>query len=144
MAKEAPAAAGGSLLKELFSPQLYKRSQGRITRQATAIALVVGIALGCWRLTAFLVGEGAWVTYGIPAAVLGVGSWLAYRLVNLPKFADFLIAVEAEMAKVTWPTKLELYRATVVVLITMFGLAFLLLFADSLWKWMLTQMGVLG
>ncbi len=34
-----------------------------------------------------------------------VGLWLCFRLVNMPRFADFLIAVEAEMNKVSWPTR---------------------------------------
>ena len=41
-----------------------------------------------------------------------------FRLVNLPKFADFLIAVEAEMNKVSWPTRTELFRSSVVVIVT--------------------------
>ena len=34
-------------------------------------------------------------------------------VVNLPVFADFLIAVEAEMNKVSWPTRGELFRGSV-------------------------------
>ena len=35
----------------------------------------------------------------------GVQTWFAYRLVNLSSFADFLIAVEVEMTKVSWPSR---------------------------------------
>ena len=31
---------------------------------------------------------------------------------NMPRFADFLIAVEAEMNKVSWPSKAELIRSS--------------------------------
>ena len=40
---------------------------------------------------------------GFRALLAVVGLWAAYRVVNLPAFADFLIAVEAEMNKVSWP-----------------------------------------
>ena len=46
-----------------------------------------------------------------PAPCCLVGVWLGYRLVNIPRFADFLIAVEAEMNKVSWPSRGELIRS---------------------------------
>ena len=51
---------------------------------------------------------------------------MSYRVVNVPGFADFLIAVEAEMNKVSWPTRTELFRASMVVLILIFALAVVL------------------
>ena len=42
------------------------------------------------------------------------------------QFADFLIAVEAEMAKVSWPTRSELIHSSLVVIITIIGLAAML------------------
>ena len=62
----------------------------------------------------------------IPGLLLILGLWVSYRVVNLPAFADFLIAVEAEMNKVSWPTRAELFRASMVVLILIFALAFIL------------------
>ncbi len=61
--------------------------------------------------------------------------WMSYRLVNVPRFADFLIAVEAEMNKVSWPTRGELFRASVVVLVTIFALAVVLFGFDFVWNW---------
>ena len=51
-----------------------------------------------------------------------------------PAFADFLIAVEAEMNKVSWPSRGELFRASVVVLFTIIALALLLYAYDFLWR----------
>ena len=39
----------------------------------------------------------------MPRLLLVFGVWVSYRLVNVPAFADFLIAVEAEMNKVLGP-----------------------------------------
>ena len=42
----------------------------------------------------------------------------------MPAFADFLIAVEAEMNKVSWPTRHELIRASMVVMLVMISWPF--------------------
>src|ERR1043166_2366629 len=45
--------------------------------------------------------------------VLGVLlMWVAWRVVNIPAFADFLIATEAEMNKVSWTTRKRLGQDT--------------------------------
>jgi preprotein translocase subunit SecE len=68
--------------------------------------------------------------------------WFAYRLVNWPRFADFLISVEAEMSKVSWPPKTELYRASMVVIFTMAFLAILLFCYDAIWQLLFDLLGV--
>lgn len=132
------------LWRDLFSAGIYKRSQGRIARQVTFAALAVGIALGAWRLHQFMAD---WLPLtaqlGVSVVLLVVGCWVCYRAVNMPRFADFLIAVEAEMNKVSWPSKGELFRSSMVVIITMFGLAATLYFYDLLWQLLLTRLGVL-
>ncbi len=79
---------------------------------------------------------------GIPAVVLIAGLWFGYRLVNWPRFADFLIAVEAEMNKVTWPSKDELIRASIVVMFTIFFLAMALFLFDIIWQVFFDFIGV--
>jgi preprotein translocase subunit SecE len=119
-------------VQELARVGLYKRTQGRVTRQVTAASLFVTVALGCWQLSTalktwpWLQSRALGLEYVIPGALLALGAWLSYRLVNYPPFADFLIAVEAEMAKVSWPSRRELVRATVVVLVTMLVLTIML------------------
>jgi preprotein translocase subunit SecE len=144
MAKEANTALN-PLWRDLFSLGVYKRSQGRIARQVTYAALVIVIALGAWSLQQFLADKVAPSgRYGISTAVLLVGMWIGYRLVNVPRFADFLIAVEAEMNKVSWPTRGELFRSSIVVMITIFGLAIVLWAYDAFWTLLLTWLKVLG
>jgi preprotein translocase subunit SecE len=133
------------ILRDLLSVGLYKRSQGRIARQATFAALVIGFALGAWSLHTFLedqVGSST-VRFAISAAVLAVGVWVSYRIVNITRFAEFLIAVEAEMNKVSWPSRAELIRSSAVVIVTMFGLAVLLFGYDLFWQTALRLIGVL-
>ena len=129
--------------RELFSVGIYKRSQGRIARQVTFAVLAAVVSLGAWRLHRFLMDQPVAVQMTAAGAVLVLGLWTCYRAVNMPKFADFLIAVEAEMNKVSWPSKGELFRSSMVVIITMFGLAATLYFYDLLWQMLLTKLGVL-
>jgi preprotein translocase subunit SecE len=126
----------GAFFRELVHVGIYKRSQGRITRQITFAALALAIALGLVRLSGMLAGLDTWnvgLRFLIPGLLLALGVWASYRVVNLPIFADFLIAVEAEMNKVSWPTRGELTRASMVVLILIFALAFILAGYDFFW-----------
>jgi preprotein translocase subunit SecE len=124
----------------LFQFGLYKRTQGRIARQLTFFALLAAAAVGCWRLSVLLMDRGTGVQYGIPLVVFAAGAWCAFRLVNLPKFAEFLIGVENEMAKVSWPTRAELVRSSAVVMIVIFGLAAVLAIYDLFWNWLLHRL----
>ncbi|HUY92501.1 MAG TPA: preprotein translocase subunit SecE [Pirellulales bacterium] len=136
-------AAANTMWQDLFSLSIYKRSQGRIARQVTFAVLAVALALGAWTLQDSLADRAASLRMGAFGTVLLVGLWLSYRVVNLPRFADFLIAVEAEMNKVSWPSRSELFRSSVVVMVTMFGLAGTLYAYDLLWQFLLTMLGVL-
>jgi preprotein translocase subunit SecE len=133
------------LTSELFHAAVYKPNQGRIVRQLTCLAIWVVIALGCWSLYSTLRGSldsGSYLVPGIPALALMAGAWFGFRVVNWPRFADFLIAVEAEMNKVTWPSKDELIRAAIVVIFTIFFLAIALFLFDIVWQQLFSFLGV--
>jgi preprotein translocase subunit SecE len=130
-------------LRDLFTLSVYKGSQGRITRRATFAALALSLLIGAWRMSVYLEGYGPTMRYVVPGIVLLLGVWVAYRVVNLPRFADFLIAVEAEMNKVSWPSRTELFRSTIVVLITILFLAAVLYAYDILWRLLLQALGVI-
>jgi len=83
------------------------------------------------------------IAYGVPGLLAVVSLWGMFRIYNWPRFADFLIATEAEMSKVSWSSKSELKRATAVVLLTLFLLTAFLLSVDIVWSWFLEKIGVL-
>ena len=125
---------------------LYKRNQGRLTRQLTAVSFALIIFLGAWTLSGGPLSEydkQPLVHIGIPVVLAAIGAWFVYRTVNYPSFADFLISVEAEMDKVTWATKSDLYRSTVVVISVMFFLGFTLFVYDLFWQWFFKLIGFL-
>jgi preprotein translocase SecE subunit len=74
------------------------------------------------------------VQFTVPLLMLAAALWLAWRVVNVPAFADFLIATEAEMNKVSWTTQRRLIQDTIVVLVTVVLMAFYLFSMDVIWK----------
>ncbi len=125
----------------MFRSSRYKRSQGRVARQITFIALAVVAGVGAWKISAGANNDIQ--RYVIPLVVAAAGAWAAFRIVNVPAFADFLISVEAEMNKVSWPSRAELYRASVVVIIVIFFLTVILFTYDTVLRiavgWLLSS-----
>ena len=96
----------------------------------TFFAIVAMIGSGAWLLSAR--ADTELHRYVTPLAILAAGAWAAFRIVNMPRFADFLISVETEMNKVSWPSRGELYRASLVVIVVIFLLVAVLFAYDFL------------
>ena len=133
MAKDKAAVKAG-FLHELFQFDVYKPSQGKLVRQVTFAAMAVTFLLGCWQLRTYLREEYTQLQYIVPGVLLAIGLWVAYRVVNYAKFADFLISVEAELSKVSWPNRSEVTRSAIVVIFVIFAMAGLLFAFDLLWQ----------
>ena len=134
-----------SFIANLFSPALYKPLQGKRARLWTGVGLGATILLGLRELSLSLAGAefSTAVFYGVPVLVGLVFAWLIYRLLQFPPFVDFLIATEAEMNKVSWTSKEDLKRATIVVLVTVAVMAVFLFGVDWIWSNLLQFIGVL-
>jgi preprotein translocase subunit SecE len=149
---------------ELFQLGVYKRTQGKIARQVTFAVIMVVVVLGAWRMW-LTIGPGVdyspqeysdaglfsfWLHFRswsftrhiVAGLFMALGLWFGYRLVNVPQFADFLIAVEAEMNKVSWPSRGELVRSAVVVIFVIFLLAAVLFVFDLIWRSLFVLIGV--
>ncbi|MEM8945876.1 MAG: preprotein translocase subunit SecE [Planctomycetota bacterium] len=122
------------LIAGMFNASQYKRSQGKVARQLTLAAIAVTFAVAAWKLSDAYAGAGFEWQYVMPLVVLAAGVWLSFRIVNIPRFADFLISVEAEMNKVQWPGRSELWRASMVVIVVIFFLAGTLFLYDLILK----------
>ncbi len=133
MAKE-KAVASTSLIQELSHAGRYKRTQGKVARQLTMVAIWLVVGVLSWNLYEGLIDKGRGIQLMASGVVLFVGFWLGFRVVNWPRFADFLIAVEAEMNKVTWPSRGELKRSSTVVIVLVFSMATLLFSFDFVWR----------
>ncbi len=132
-----------------FSLTSYKRTQGMRVRRGTILGLLAVAAcgiytmllrnplLGDWSLEVPFVSEEVVILpakkYTLTLFLAAASLWFAWRVVNFPTFADFLIATEAEMNKVSWTTRRRLIQDTIVVLTTVFLLTMFLFIVDILW-----------
>lgn len=132
----------------------YKKSQGQRVRRWTMVGILLLGGTGVWVLWRSEMLSGDWVlrlpfldksitilndiALTVPLLLAFATFWFAWRAVNMPAFADFLIATEAEMNKVSWSTKKKLVQDTIVVLVTTVLLTLFLLFVDLFWGWLLS------
>ena len=133
--------------------EFYKKGQGYYTRMGTALSAALLSALGCWALQQKLSGLGTgnivtvnaktWIQYGVPAVIFLILCWCIYKLLNKPKYADFMIATEGEMKKVSWSTRKEIVTSTKVVIVTVIIMAILLAVVDVLFAKLFTVLGIL-
>jgi preprotein translocase SecE subunit len=138
-----------------FHTSTYKRALGQKVRRLTILGILLlggsgvyslyfqGILPENWVLSMpldlepILVLPDARIT--VPFLLMALTLWVAYRVVNVPTFAEFLIATEAEMNKVSWTPKKRLAQDTIVVLTTTLLMALFLLVVDLFWGWLLSR-----
>jgi preprotein translocase SecE subunit len=143
-----------------FSTASYKPSLGQKARRLTILGFLLVGGTGIWALSSGGAIPEHWTLampfedpsritilpdaeFTIPVLLSALTLWVAWRAVNIPTFAEFLIATEAEMNKVSWTPKKRLGQDTVVVLTTTLLMALFLLVVDLFWGWLLTTVGVL-
>jgi len=119
--------------RELLRANRYKPSQGKVARGLTGIAVAIIFFCGAYAFYSHSSWMGLTTQAVITLMIAVVGGWLAFRTINWAPFADFLVAVEAEMMKVSWPSKPELYSSTIVVLTVLGLLASVIFVFDNIW-----------
>ncbi|MEQ9407910.1 MAG: preprotein translocase subunit SecE [Fuerstiella sp.] len=98
--------------------------------------MALTLAFGCFSLSSGpLGGFDQPVRVGVPLGIWVVLCWVAFRAVNVPRFADFLISVESELEKVVWPGRKQVMQSTIVVIATMLFLGLFLFGVDLVWRW---------
>ncbi len=107
---------------------IYKQGQGKYTRLCSAFAIAIIVGVGCLQLYYKLQAAdfGLWVEILVPAGLLVVLCSLIFWLVNKPSIADFMIASEGEMKKVSWASRREITISTIVVIVVVVVMATLL------------------
>jgi preprotein translocase SecE subunit len=139
----------------------YKRTQGLHMRRYTIMGILIVLLSGVWSLWSREVLPPGNLVYSLPFGLPNFTAltdqnvsvpllltlaalWIGWRAVNIPTFADFLIATEAEMNKVSWSSRKRLVQDTIVVLLTTLLLTMFLLLIDLFWGWLLSDaLGVL-
>ena len=107
---------------------IYKRGQGKYTRLCSAFAAAIIVGLGCLQLYKRLQATdlGLWVETMVPAGLFVVLAFLISWLMNKHSVADFMIAAEGEMKKVSWSSRQEIAVSTFIVIVVVVIMAVLL------------------
>ncbi|MCC7193763.1 MAG: preprotein translocase subunit SecE [Phycisphaeraceae bacterium] len=126
---------------------IYKPGQGYWTRMLSAVGLATLLLAGIgwvWRELEVIQGENRiYIQAGVAVGLLVVLGALSYYLLNKPRVVDFMIATEAEMRKVNWPSRREVIGSTWVVVCGTLMMAVLLLVVDVFFVWFFTKIYVL-
>ena len=123
---------------------IYKRGQGKYTRLCSAFAIAIIAGLGCLQLYKKLqAGDlGLWTETMVPAGLFVILALLIFWLANKPSLADFMIAAEGEMKKVSWSSRQEIAVSTFIVIMVVISMAVLLGTTDvgfrTLFTWLLS------
>jgi preprotein translocase subunit SecE len=104
----------------------YKPGQGYWTRTLSALGAMALAAAGAGWMWGELEGSGLYVQATVATIIVLVMLGLVWYLFNKPNIVDFLIATEAEMKKVNWPTRREIIGSTWLVIAGTFMMALLL------------------
>jgi preprotein translocase SecE subunit len=139
----------------LFSLFTYKKVQGVKARRFTLIGFLLIGWTGVYSLMNHVLFDGNWildlpftdfkltaltdVRYSLPVILGAAVFWVAWRAVNMPTFADFLIATEIEMYKVSWSSRKRLIQDTIVVLVFVIMMTLFLMLVDFFWGWLLSS-----
>jgi preprotein translocase subunit SecE len=108
--------------------EIYKRGQGKYTRLFSAFGAVTIALLGCLQLYRKLEATdlGLWIETMVPTILfIGLAIFI-FWVTNKPSTADFFIAAEGEMKKVSWSSKKEIMVSTIVVIVVVLLLSALL------------------
>ena len=118
--------------------EIYKRGQGKYTRLWSAFAGAIIAGAGCWKLylkldvwlTGLTRNTKLWVMTMVPASLFVAVALVLFWLVNKHSVADFMIAAEGEMKKVSWSSRQEISVSTTIVIIVVILMAAILGFTD--------------
>ena len=128
--------------------EIYKRGQGKYTRILTFICAmviaIVGAKVLSEKLDAYSVTRAPTIRFGVPTGIVVVLGLVVGWFVNRPGSADFLIATESEMKKVSWTSKKEIIGSTKVVIITAIIMAAILFSTDMLFTVLFKELGIMG
>ncbi len=129
---------------------IYKPGQGYYTRMLTAVGVGVivlsGVAWFWEKMTAIeAIPDDQELFYqaGMAVGVIAFFGALVFFILNKPRIADFMIATEAEMKKVNWPSKKEIIGSTWVVICGTAFMAILLFLINIGFADLFRRIGVL-
>jgi preprotein translocase subunit SecE len=136
-----------------MATKIYKQGQGYWTRLVSGVAgavLTLAFCFWLWEKTPVwfnypsLQSSILWIQAAIVLPIMLVAGLLIWKFTAVkPATCDFLIDTEGEMRKVNWPARREVFGATWVVILVMFGMVVLLGVADWVFAVFFRYIGIL-
>ena len=127
-----------------MSLKFYKKGQGYYTRLYSALAFFLIVAIGSWRLYGKLeaTSPNIWLYTLVPGGVCIGLTLLIFWLMNKPSIADFMIAAEGEIKKVSWSSRREIVASTTIVIGFVLSMGFMLVGVDFFFQFLFRVLGV--
>jgi len=75
-----------------------------------------------------------WISTMVPAGLFVILALLIFWLVNKQSVADFMIAAEGEMKKVSWSSRQEITVSTIIVIVVVVLMAVLIGTTDTIFR----------
>ena len=122
--------------------QIYRKTQGRWTRLGTVAGAGILIVIGAWYTWDQLPSGLRLFRAIIPLILMLACFYVLLRVVNSKRPADFMIATEGEMKKVSWSSKKEIIGSTKVVIVTLLLMGLVLFLVDWFFRELMKFLGV--
>ena len=122
--------------------QIYRKTQGRWTRLGTIAGVGTLIVVGALYMWNELPSDLRLLRAIIPLVVVLGLFYVLLRVVNSKRPADFMIATEGEMKKVSWSSKKEIIGSTKVVITTLLIMGLVFFLVDWFFMTLMKSIGV--
>ena len=133
--------------------EIYKKGQGNAARLVTGVGALCIAGFGSLALREYLKGSTAKIAVATINLELGMllafmvfvacAAAVAWQVLTAHWLVDFLILTEAELRKVSWPTKRDLYQQTIVVVVVSVMVGIVVLIVDLIFSKVLQAAGVI-
>ena len=133
--------------------EIYKKGQGNLARLVTGVGALFIVGFGSLALREYLKASTAKIAVATINLELGMllafvvfvacAAVVAWQVLMAHWLVDFLILTEAELRKVSWPTKRDLYQQTIVVIVVSVMIGIVVLIVDLIFSKVLQAAGVI-
>ena len=128
--------------------RIYKPGQGYWTRLLTAIGvatIVLASVRFLWRELSSIASDDIrlYTQAGVCVGLILISGVVLWKVLNKSNAVDFMIATDAEMRKVNWPSRREIILSTVVVICGTFFLTLILWVINIVFGFLFIKINIL-
>ena len=120
-------------------------NQQPVTDPTTLISALTGLSANTPIQVTFVRAQSIvlYVQAAVAIVLIAVFGLILWGMLNKPRTVDFMIATEAEMKKVNWPSRQEIIGSTLVVVCGTAFLMVVLFLIDLVFGWLFIEINIL-